>query len=560
MACSSAASRCSGRSSSWLRGEERGRRPIAYFLAAARDLGARLRQCAGPREGRVGEHACRPLSVIVVTLLALVATWIGFSGLQRERRDEARGSSIGVIAALAFSACGSDPEPPQYGANPQLPEPQRGLLPSMKIAKPANGATQRRPCRRDTRSQPSPPISGFRARRWCCPTATSWSPKGEAAARRAAPQGRHRRLSSRPRARARVEGRRPADPAARRATATAPMKCRRVFADNLNAPYGLALVDGALYVANQDALVRFDYRDGQTAGQRTADADHGPAVGDQPSLDQGAGRQPGRPLPLCRHRLQQQHHRARHGWPRSTGRWCGRSMPQTGAHRPYATGLRNPTALAIQPGTGQLWAVVNERDEIGPEPRPRLPDLGARRRLLRLALQLLGPERGPARATAGSAEGRLGDPPGLQPGIARRRARPGLLHAGDGRAISPTACSSASMAAGTAACRSATRWSSCRSATGAPPAPVDFVTGFLGDGRQDSRPAGRRNGRSARRADRRRRSVEHDLENHSRPVPSGCGAEPPRTHHPGDARSQGRMRMIPPENEHDDHDKGRTTD
>ena len=40
---------------------------------------------------------------------------------------------------------------------------------------------------------------------------------------------------------------------------------------------------------------------------------------------------------------------------------------QTGAHKPYATGLRNPTALAIQPGTGQLWAVVNERDEIGPD-------------------------------------------------------------------------------------------------------------------------------------------------------------------------------------------------
>ena len=39
---------------------------------------------------------------------------------------------------------------------------------------------------------------------------------------------------------------------------------------------------------------------------------------------------------------------------------------QTGAHKPYATGLRNPTALAFQPGTGQLWAVVNERDEIGP--------------------------------------------------------------------------------------------------------------------------------------------------------------------------------------------------
>jgi glucose/arabinose dehydrogenase len=38
----------------------------------------------------------------------------------------------------------------------------------------------------------------------------------------------------------------------------------------------------------------------------------------------------------------------------------------TGAHKVYATGLRNPTALAIQPGTDTLWAVVNERDEIGP--------------------------------------------------------------------------------------------------------------------------------------------------------------------------------------------------
>ncbi|MGH8487025.1 MAG: PQQ-dependent sugar dehydrogenase, partial [Pseudomonas sp.] len=39
---------------------------------------------------------------------------------------------------------------------------------------------------------------------------------------------------------------------------------------------------------------------------------------------------------------------------------------QTGAHRTYASGIRNPTALAVQPGTGTLWAVVNERDEIGP--------------------------------------------------------------------------------------------------------------------------------------------------------------------------------------------------
>jgi glucose/arabinose dehydrogenase len=33
--------------------------------------------------------------------------------------------------------------------------------------------------------------------------------------------------------------------------------------------------------------------------------------------------------------------------------------------RVYATGLRNPVGLAIEPQTGQLWTTVNERDELG---------------------------------------------------------------------------------------------------------------------------------------------------------------------------------------------------
>ena len=39
--------------------------------------------------------------------------------------------------------------------------------------------------------------------------------------------------------------------------------------------------------------------------------------------------------------------------------------PRTGAHREFATGLRNPNGMFIAPGTGALWAAVNERDEIG---------------------------------------------------------------------------------------------------------------------------------------------------------------------------------------------------
>jgi hypothetical protein len=38
---------------------------------------------------------------------------------------------------------------------------------------------------------------------------------------------------------------------------------------------------------------------------------------------------------------------------------------RTGAHRIFASGLRNPNGLAREPLSGVLWAVVNERDELG---------------------------------------------------------------------------------------------------------------------------------------------------------------------------------------------------
>jgi glucose/arabinose dehydrogenase len=141
---------------------------------------------------------------------------------------------------------------------------------------------------------------------------------------------------------------------------------KRTFAQDLNAPYGLALIDGQrLYVANQDALVRFDYADGQFEAS-------GPpiTVTDLPS--------------------EINHHWTKALTASADGRYlyvgigsnsnisergmtaeAERAMvwevgAATGAHRRYATGPRNPTALAIQPGTGQLWAVVNERDELGP--------------------------------------------------------------------------------------------------------------------------------------------------------------------------------------------------
>jgi glucose/arabinose dehydrogenase len=41
-----------------------------------------------------------------------------------------------------------------------------------------------------------------------------------------------------------------------------------------------------------------------------------------------------------------------------------------GTMAPFATGLRNVTGLAVQPGTGDLWGTVNERDTLGAQLPP----------------------------------------------------------------------------------------------------------------------------------------------------------------------------------------------
>ena len=58
--------------------------------------------------------------------------------------------------------------------------------------------------------------------------------------------------------------------------------------------------------------------------------------------------------------------------------------------KPFATGIRNCVALAMQPGTGDLWCTVNERDALGDN---LVPDYSTRvkaGRLLRLAVVLHG--------------------------------------------------------------------------------------------------------------------------------------------------------------------------
>jgi len=139
-----------------------------------------------------------------------------------------------------------------------------------------------------------------------------------------------------------------------------------VFAENLNAPYGLALIGNQLYVANQDALVRFEYQPGQTKASGPpetvtplpAEINHHwtkalTASADGQYLYVGIGSNSN----ITERGMTAEADRAR----------IWRINASTGEYKTYATGLRNPTALTIQPDTGQLWAVVNERDELGPD-------------------------------------------------------------------------------------------------------------------------------------------------------------------------------------------------
>src|SRR5690606_28380923 len=140
---------------------------------------------------------------------------------------------------------------------------------------------------------------------------------------------------------------------------------RGIFADNLNAPYGLALIGDALYVANQDSLVRFDYGDGQTraSGPPTKIAELPSAINHHWTKGMTASAD-GRFLYVG---IGSNSNITERGMAAEVDRaMIWQIDAQTGAHKPYATGLRNPTALAVQPETRELWAVVNERDEIGP--------------------------------------------------------------------------------------------------------------------------------------------------------------------------------------------------
>jgi glucose/arabinose dehydrogenase len=138
-----------------------------------------------------------------------------------------------------------------------------------------------------------------------------------------------------------------------------------VFLQGLNSPFGMALVGNDLYVANTDAVLRFPYQAGamqiSAAGEKLTELPGG-TLNHHWTKNLIASRD-GRTLYAT---VGSNSNVAENGLQAEEGRAAIWEIDRaSGRKRLYATGLRNPNGLAWEPGSGTLWAVANERDEIG---------------------------------------------------------------------------------------------------------------------------------------------------------------------------------------------------
>lgn len=144
-----------------------------------------------------------------------------------------------------------------------------------------------------------------------------------------------------------------------------------VFAEGLNRPFGIAFYPLGrnpqyVYVANTDGVVRFPYRSGDTKARGASQEIVGVSGGGQL---RGGGHwtrdiafsKDGKRMFVSIGSLsnnsddERENRRAR----------ILQFSPDGKNERDYATGIRNPVGLAIQPSTGDLWTSVNERDGLG---------------------------------------------------------------------------------------------------------------------------------------------------------------------------------------------------
>lgn len=275
-----------------------------------------------------------------------------------------------IAPMLALTACGGMAKIPtseSYGPNPILPAPTSSLIPTLKIA-PAQGWPEGvKPV-----SAPGTIVSALATNldhpRWIYVL-----PNGDVlVAETAAPprpedeKGIKGRIMKKVQAKAGAGG-----PSANRISllrgvgVDGQAQRRSVFLAGLNSPFGMALVGNDFYVANTDAVWRFPYVEGETKistpGIKLVDLPGG-ALNHHWTKNLIASPD-GTKLYVT---VGSNSNVAENGIQAEIGRAAIWEVDlKTGAHRIFASGLRNPNGLAWEPHSGKLWTVVNERDEIG---------------------------------------------------------------------------------------------------------------------------------------------------------------------------------------------------
>jgi glucose/arabinose dehydrogenase len=140
---------------------------------------------------------------------------------------------------------------------------------------------------------------------------------------------------------------------------------RVVFAEDLNQPYGLLVLNNNFYVANTDGLYQYPYKAGDTKlqgkGKKIVELPAGgynnhwtrnliaSADGSKIYISVGSGSN------VAEHGMSNEVRRAN----------ILEVNPDGTGERIYASGLRNPVGMDWNPVTKQLWTAVNERDELG---------------------------------------------------------------------------------------------------------------------------------------------------------------------------------------------------
>ena len=275
---------------------------------------------------------------------------------------------LAVVSVLTLAACDDEAGDPaaQYGANPKLPEPQQYLVPPMKVLSTRVWSGDDKPVVADGLKIEAL-ATGFAHPRMVYtlpnddvlvvesngPKAPVYRPKDfiegkvKALAGSAAKGGNRVTL---------IRDHHDGTP-----------QLRTVFIDHLNSPYGIVLVGNDLYVANTDAILKFPYVSGETQittpGVKLTDLQaQSPnhhwtkslaASPDGSKLYVGVG---------------SNSNIIENGIGAEEGRAAIWEVDRaTGLKRIYASGIRNPTNLDFEPTTGKLWAIANERDEIGPD-------------------------------------------------------------------------------------------------------------------------------------------------------------------------------------------------